>query len=651
MSPHDLISKHADGILTADEAATLAAAMAADPSLANAFAAATRMDAALGEILRECSRSALYTRRMERADRSIRPKETPAARRLPRVAIAAGIAAGIGLGAWILYPRDAGPALQLAGKQTHSTDRTAPDSTADSGFPDQVRALGGQSARLRRELRRFQTANSNLAKVPLSQALAALESEWKDHAVRGMAAVPIQLSDSVKKGYERQGAEPVVSLEIPGISLLTNLNLLAAQAGLKVAITDKAVTLEPDSRADDGSERTWTLPLDQPTLAAFVNTAAARASLASWMPNIRPIVLTENIILQPNQDSPQSEYSTYDWSRMIPPAETSPFTTTWKEAPLVVEASVPEDRDPFLDGLPEGTTQFPVTPDAAADTNGEFAPPGIPQNFASIDAAVQNAVERNLAAQFPPSTWQLLTATDQVVNASTSEDGYTIDLNLAPEVIDFEGFINYGEPIQTSGSPSPDPQTTLTNLLAGHGGPPAAAFDAASAHVTATGTLTQLRAASAAVEALRESAMAGFTVRAKVVNWPESHSLDQSNSEPRVVSEREWQQEVKLAGAAIASSLSKQIRPLNGKDAATAIGFMRDGDKNAVESVTISGCRTMDGIDVIANCGVRLGAIAQDSIPLKVDSDYWVRWDAPASGASPARSLFLSIRPASVPVE
>lgn len=31
-------------------------------------------------------------------------------------------------------------------------------------------------------------------------------------------------------------------------------------------------------------------------------------------------------------------------------------------------------------------------------------------------------------------------------------DGYSIDLNLAPEVNEFEGFINYGSPIQTSSS-------------------------------------------------------------------------------------------------------------------------------------------------------------------------------------------------------
>jgi general secretion pathway protein D len=31
-------------------------------------------------------------------------------------------------------------------------------------------------------------------------------------------------------------------------------------------------------------------------------------------------------------------------------------------------------------------------------------------------------------------------------------DGYTIDLNLVPQVVEFEGFINYGSPIQTTSS-------------------------------------------------------------------------------------------------------------------------------------------------------------------------------------------------------
>jgi general secretion pathway protein D len=36
------------------------------------------------------------------------------------------------------------------------------------------------------------------------------------------------------------------------------------------------------------------------------------------------------------------------------------------------------------------------------------------------------------------------------VEPTVDSDGYTIDLSLSPQITDFEGFINYGTPIQTS---------------------------------------------------------------------------------------------------------------------------------------------------------------------------------------------------------
>ncbi|WP_256199569.1 hypothetical protein [Verrucomicrobium spinosum] len=41
-------------------------------------------------------------------------------------------------------------------------------------------------------------------------------------------------------------------------------------------------------------------------------------------------------------------------------------------------------------------------------------------------------------------------------------DGYTIDLNLAPEVTEFEGFINYGSPINTASTDALGNPTTVT---------------------------------------------------------------------------------------------------------------------------------------------------------------------------------------------
>jgi general secretion pathway protein D len=53
---------------------------------------------------------------------------------------------------------------------------------------------------------------------------------------------------------------------------------------------------------------------------------------------------------------------------------------------------------------------------------------------------------------------------DPVVGA----DGYTIDLNLAPEVVEFDGFINYGSPITVpdpAGGPGAPPVTLTQNVI------------------------------------------------------------------------------------------------------------------------------------------------------------------------------------------
>ncbi len=41
------------------------------------------------------------------------------------------------------------------------------------------------------------------------------------------------------------------------------------------------------------------------------------------------------------------------------------------------------------------------------------------------------------------------------VNITDANNGYIIDLNLVPEVVEFEGFVNYGAPINSA------PNTTL----------------------------------------------------------------------------------------------------------------------------------------------------------------------------------------------
>ncbi len=87
----------------------------------------------------------------------------------------------------------------------------------------------------------------------------------------------------------------------------------------------------------------------------------------------------------------------------------------------------------------------------------EFDPPQIPQTFGggSTLGGVGGGAQQGGSFPVTPTTPQSFefknTGVTMEVEATVADDGYTIDLNLAPEVIEFEGFINYGSPIQTTG--------------------------------------------------------------------------------------------------------------------------------------------------------------------------------------------------------
>jgi general secretion pathway protein D len=98
----------------------------------------------------------------------------------------------------------------------------------------------------------------------------------------------------------------------------------------------------------------------------------------------------------------------------------------------------------------------------------EFDPPQIPQNFGAT--GVTGGLGVGSSASFPvtpttPTAFEMRPVGVRMeVDPVIGPDGYTIDLNLAPEVTEFEGFINYGSPINTAstdalGNPT---QVTLT---------------------------------------------------------------------------------------------------------------------------------------------------------------------------------------------
>lgn len=89
----------------------------------------------------------------------------------------------------------------------------------------------------------------------------------------------------------------------------------------------------------------------------------------------------------------------------------------------------------------------------------EYDPPEIPNQFGSLTATTPGSsggtfpVTPATPTAFETRNTGVTLEVDPVLGA----DEFTIDLNLAPEVVEFDGFINYGSPIQT----------TTTNLLTG----------------------------------------------------------------------------------------------------------------------------------------------------------------------------------------
>jgi general secretion pathway protein D len=85
----------------------------------------------------------------------------------------------------------------------------------------------------------------------------------------------------------------------------------------------------------------------------------------------------------------------------------------------------------------------------------QFQPPQIPQSFGSQNNNPVNVGQSSTSSTFPvtpttPTAFETRnTGVTLEVEPVVGPDGLTIDLNLVPQVVEFEGFINYGSPIQT----------------------------------------------------------------------------------------------------------------------------------------------------------------------------------------------------------
>lgn len=100
----------------------------------------------------------------------------------------------------------------------------------------------------------------------------------------------------------------------------------------------------------------------------------------------------------------------------------------------------------------------------------EFTPPQIPQTFQTPSTITTGAVASSSSGSFPvtpttPTAFETRnTGVTLEVEPVVGPDGYTIDLNLVPQVVEFEGFINYGSPI-TSTSTNPLTGVSTQNVI------------------------------------------------------------------------------------------------------------------------------------------------------------------------------------------
>jgi general secretion pathway protein D len=97
----------------------------------------------------------------------------------------------------------------------------------------------------------------------------------------------------------------------------------------------------------------------------------------------------------------------------------------------------------------------------------EFSQPQIPQQFGNTGGVLGGGTS---SSSFPvtPTTPTAFEKRDVgvtlEVEPTIGPDNYSITMQLAPQVVEFEGFINYGSPIQTT-STNPLTGVTTTNVL------------------------------------------------------------------------------------------------------------------------------------------------------------------------------------------
>ena len=101
----------------------------------------------------------------------------------------------------------------------------------------------------------------------------------------------------------------------------------------------------------------------------------------------------------------------------------------------------------------------------------QYSPPTIPQTVSNSTTPSSFSPPPTVTPSFPSDFTKQDLGVVLEAKPTIGPDGYTIDLELNPRVVDFDGFINYGSPINTLGSTVqngfqiPIAQTLTTNTI------------------------------------------------------------------------------------------------------------------------------------------------------------------------------------------
>lgn len=255
-----LIHAHLDGRLSAAETERLGELIREDAAVAAAFAEASRLNHMLREAVKEDFRASLHARRMGGADgRRLRdgeeeapPARSPARRLVRQLAIAACLALFLGGMLALLTTGNPGPQAQSspAGQRPSSLEARA---AGARGPFLQPAAPATADALLRKRLRQFVLPDPAVKAQPAQAALAALATQWSTLPQideTWAKTVTFTIAPDVLDAWKTAGREPKVTLEIPGTSLHANLELLAAQADLKVTMRETGVILTAAEKYD-----------------------------------------------------------------------------------------------------------------------------------------------------------------------------------------------------------------------------------------------------------------------------------------------------------------------------------------------------------------------------------------------------------------